>query len=365
MFSGNAKNQIEACRNCWMCRHVCPVGLATGKESQTPRGRALLLFYLLKGLDIEKDLAEDMYACCLCNACADWCETGYEPAVFVREARRNALVGDFVPSKAAEIVECALKNGGIFTGELSGALSKKFSQLPKEGEILLVLGENARHKKPDIALAAIKLFEEAGLSFTVLADEPFVGGAMYDLVGEVEEVKKVAESFAAAVMKTKASKIVAIDPTDARMLKQEYPKWGISLPEVETGTAFFARLLKDGDLKVTKKLGKKVTLHDPCRLARDLEETEPARDIITMIGGELSEMYLNKNNTRCCGGEVLNAHSPETAKIIAQNRIADAKRTGGEMMVTACPACADRFGEVGGEYVCDLILLLADACGVV
>jgi Fe-S oxidoreductase len=189
MFSENAKDQIEACRNCWMCRHVCPVGLATGKEAATPRGRALLLSYILKGFDVEKDAAEDMFACCLCNACADWCETGYEPAVFVREARTNAIVGDFVPEKVKGVVESALETGGLFDGRLSAGLSERLSALPEEGGILLVLGENARYKTPEIALAAIRLCEKT--AFSLRAERRTQGRRRGVRFGrEVEESRK-------------------------------------------------------------------------------------------------------------------------------------------------------------------------------
>ena len=43
MISQNAKKHADACRFCWMCRHLCPVGLATGKEINTPRAKGLLL----------------------------------------------------------------------------------------------------------------------------------------------------------------------------------------------------------------------------------------------------------------------------------------------------------------------------------
>lgn len=40
MFSEKSKKNADACRFCWMCRHLCPVQLVTGKETNTPRPRA-------------------------------------------------------------------------------------------------------------------------------------------------------------------------------------------------------------------------------------------------------------------------------------------------------------------------------------
>ena len=42
MFSEKSKKNADACRFCWMCRHLCPVQLVTGKETNTPRAKGLL-----------------------------------------------------------------------------------------------------------------------------------------------------------------------------------------------------------------------------------------------------------------------------------------------------------------------------------
>lgn len=357
MFSDNAKKQIDACRFCWMCRHVCPVGLATGKEATTPRGRAVLLKYILTGMNIEEEVAPDMFACCLCNACASWCETGFEPAVYIREARTEALVGDYVPAAVAPVVDRVLETGSIYAA--SNPVTGAF---PEKADVLLVLGETARAKRPDIVAAAISLLKKAGVNFTVLADEPPVGAMMFDLVGEINEVKSVAESFAEKAKATGAETIVLLDPADTRMIKQEYARWGISFGAVETITTYVAGLLEKGTLKVAKPYTGTVTFHDPCKLARDLEETEPARAILAATGATLKEMYLNRENTRCCGGEVLASHSESTTKLISQNRLDDAKRTKADFCITACPGCADMLGKDGGDFIKDIFVLLDSCC---
>ena len=39
MFSEKSKKNADACRFCWMCRHLCPVQLVTGKETNPPRAK--------------------------------------------------------------------------------------------------------------------------------------------------------------------------------------------------------------------------------------------------------------------------------------------------------------------------------------
>ena len=49
MISQNAMRHAEKCRFCFMCRHLCPVQLQTGKEINTPRAKGLVLSMVNKG----------------------------------------------------------------------------------------------------------------------------------------------------------------------------------------------------------------------------------------------------------------------------------------------------------------------------
>ena len=43
LISEKNKKTIDACRFCWMCRHICPIGNVTGRERNNARARALSL----------------------------------------------------------------------------------------------------------------------------------------------------------------------------------------------------------------------------------------------------------------------------------------------------------------------------------
>ena len=48
-FSSKCRETADACRFCWMCRHICPVGNTTGQERNTARARALSLSLVGRG----------------------------------------------------------------------------------------------------------------------------------------------------------------------------------------------------------------------------------------------------------------------------------------------------------------------------
>ena len=91
MYSQKAVKNADACRFCWMCRHLCPVQLVTGKEANTPRAKGLLVSMERRGQEkMDEDEAEVMYDCLLCEACTNDCATVYDPLIFIREGRTEA-----------------------------------------------------------------------------------------------------------------------------------------------------------------------------------------------------------------------------------------------------------------------------------
>lgn len=356
MLSDKSRKTVEACRFCWMCRHLCPVGLVTGRESNGPRAKALFISMQERGVELEKETALDMYECALCNACASNCETGYEPATFIRDARSALVAKSLVPEKVQKVIDHLLDTGSLYEADIAQELAN-FNN-PGCGKILVYAGAVAAIKAPEMLRAFLNLLGKAGVEYTLFTGGHSSASAEYDLLGSVQEVQSVCEDCAKAFNDTSADKIVVLDPADAVMFKQQYPIWGIKLnAAVETATAFVAALVKDSRLVPSKAEGK-VTYHDPSRLARDLDETECAREIIASMGYELCEMWQSRKLTRSCGGEVLATHSPELVRKMSLARLEDAKRTGAQLVVAACPQSAAELAEAGTMPVADVFTLL-------
>ncbi|MGI6669920.1 MAG: (Fe-S)-binding protein [Acetivibrionales bacterium] len=365
MFTERANDIIDACRFCWMCRHLCPVGLVTGNEGNTPRGRALLLSLDNRGVELPKDAYELIFQCALCSACTDDCVTGYDPPVFIREARTKAIVNDCVPANVLPVLERAME-GNISGKAVNEALVKKIRELDKKAEILLYMGNTASRDGAESTIALMNILEKANVKFTALEDEPDSGALLFDLMGPVEEVRNMAKACIDTIVSTGAKLIISIDPTYTCFFMRQCNEWNLMGDlKVVTATAFVADLIAQGRLKVGKLNNVSATFHDPCRLARDFEETQPARDIINAMGIELKEMFLNRNLTRCCGGPVLSRTYSKVADNMAKVRLEDAESTGTELMITACPCCTTNMSAHSTEKIkiADLFVLLNKALG--
>lgn len=370
MFSEKADKNAKSCRFCWMCRHLCPVGLVTGKETNSPRVKGLMVSLVERGYDYTAEMAADMYECCLCEACTNDCATGFEPPVFIREARTRAVVEGIAPPAVQKAIDDLLEKGNLYgrkpealglgyAGELKG--------LPAKAPVALHIGATIACKAPEIAVAAIRLLKKAGVDFCVIGGELQTGAELGDLMGFVDDVRIVARAAAAQVDATGAGTLVVLDPSNARMFVRECGEWGCApAAKVVTATSFFAGLVKSGKLKPEPLALGRVTFHDPCRLARDLDESQPSRDLVAAMGLDFKEMFLHGRMTKCCGGVILNNHSPQLTDLTSVGRWEDAARTGAKTVITACPGCHDVLGKKTpeGMKVEDIFVLLAKACGV-
>ncbi len=364
MFSNESCKNADACRYCWMCRHICPVAGSTGNEAWTPRARGLLVSMVERGTEFDASIAETMYKCSLCEACANDCVTGFKPSEYIREARTLAVANGFEPAGVTKAMKNLMEKNNIYGDTVNAEILELIDELPEKASILLYLGQTGTTRGFSTGKAMIQILKKADVDFTVLREEPVSGAFLNELMGYVGEVQQQAEKTAKAMLAVGAKTIVVLNPHDACIFKNQYMAWGL-LPgtEVITATAYLAKLIADGILQV-HKVKKTASFQDPCRLTRGLDETEPSREILNALGIELKELFLNKKMGRCCGGAVLNAHSPEVVESMVQTRKEDAVRIGSHCIITACPDCQNLMNNYGENTVeiIDLFELLNANC---
>jgi Fe-S oxidoreductase len=147
-------------------------------------------------------------------------------------------------------------------------------------------------------------------------------------------------------------------------------------------TQYLEGLIQSGKLKLRQEVPMTITYHDPCHLGRlgeswvhwegkivvnpterwrhEPKKTirkgthgvyEPPRNVLKSIPGiSLVEMNRIKEYTWCCGagGGVADAY-PDFNKWTAGERLKEAKDTGAEALVTACPWCIRSFKDAAKE----------------
>jgi Fe-S oxidoreductase len=129
--------------------------------------------------------------------------------------------------------------------------------------------------------------------------------------------------------------------------------------------------MQEGRVPVAKRLGLRVTFHDPCHLGRFNKGYEAPREILKLLGCELVEMARCRSNSFCCGagGGRIWIPDPVGAEKPAQNRMREAARIDGlQVFVVSCPKDLTMFedalktsGLEGKFVVRELIELVREA----
>ncbi len=331
MISQNAMRHAEKCRFCWMCRHLCPIQHQTGKELNTPRAKGLLLSMVnKKAQEFDQDMALAMYECVLCDACTNDCATGYQPPLFIREARSQAVSEELAPEAVMTLIDNALDSGNIY-----GTEKPSFAQ---DGtDVLVYVGDAAAFQAPQMAKNLLALLAKAGISAKVLEKEPSSGMMLADLMGYMQEVADQAAVCAEAINAVNLP-VVVLDSYDAEIFKQKYPEWGCEInTEVITATAYVAKLIEDGKLEAKAALNVKGACHDDDRLARTFHEFAPVRAMAKAAGYQVGEMFNHEKLAKSCGTCVSYGYMPEMITKVAGGRWADLCRTENSAMLVAGP----------------------------
>ena len=342
-FSPKGRATIDACRFCWMCRHICPIGRATGQERNTARARALTLSLAVRGAAEEtKELASSFYECALCGACSHDCATGWDPETFTLEARLSAAMDGKLPDGVARLLRNFAETGSVY-GKTEPL--KEMPGLGRQSGTLLLLGEDARAN--GLGAKAAELLERLGADFCVLPDEPSSGYSLWFLTGASAETKSVMERCAKALSGYR--RVVCYDPADLRVLRREYGAWGVALaPETVSFPAYLAELLGEAGLPAARGT-LSFTPQDSAALARSLGETEPVRRVLAACG-EVREMLLHGEETVLAGNLIMRAYMPAAMEAVARRRWSDAQSAGARALVTESPAeyCALRAVQPDG-----------------
>ena len=216
-----------------------------------------------------------------------------------------------------------------------------------------------------------RLFRVAGLDFGLLHEAERTAGNDVRRVGEEGLFESLAEHNLGAMAEAKQfDAIVTTDPHSYNTIRNEYPDFGDVAP-IRHYTSVLAELLESGRLTVTKPLGRRVTLHDPCHLGRLNGHYDEPRRVLELIGCELVDMPRCRDNSFCCGagGGRIWMPDPVGKEKPAENRMHEAASLGNlDAFVVCCPKDMTMFedarktsGHESDFVVQDLAELVAEA----
>jgi len=362
-FSWRNMLDFYTCTECGRCQDMCPAyesGLPLSpkliimnlRDNMMERGAALSISssngVLTKSLVGDVISEKTLWACTTCYACDQECPLFIDHILPIVDMRRSQVVEGLVEAELQDALANLGRYGNSFgkspraRARWSRKLKPKLKDARKEEvEYLWFVGDYASYSPSltDITKMTVDVYQKADLDFGILYEGENNSGNDVRRVGEEGLFELLVEKNIAVMEKSNFKSIVTTDPHTYNTLKNEYPTLN-GHQSVLHYSELLDQLITSGQLKFNKKLGHKVTYHDPCYLGRYNGVYEAPRRVIEASGCELVEMPRHGDRALCCGagGGRIWMEEGEVKERPSESRIREAVELEGvTAFVVACP----------------------------
>jgi Fe-S oxidoreductase len=353
-FEKYLNEALISCEKCHFCHNVCPI--VDTRITQGPFGINRAIYYGLKWNELNEEVRDLVYSCTTCGKCVAMCKKVSRalPLVEIFErAREFLLVEKMVgpmPEQAGALKNMHVRgnpwgNPSHERTKWAEGLNIPFASKGNHVDVLYFVGcassYDAQGQK--IAKNVSKILKKAGVKFGILENET-CSGHEAKRMGETGLFSYLSEANVEMFRDAGIQHIVTGDPHSFYSFTHEYPEQGNGR-KVQHYSQFLNEVIDRGELKLSKRVSKTVTYHDPCYLGRHSEIFEEPRDLIQKVPGiTFVEMENAKADSDCCGmgGGRMWMEPPEgllSSQSIAERRVQQALETGAEVLLTACPFC--------------------------
>ncbi len=375
----------EGDRYCLMCAQACPVRRVTKNEATSPHGWALLVASVQRGmLQWDTESVDTLYRCADAGNCQGNCATNRPLPYAIQAAREEVVRLGYAPA-SVKVVEAKLRAFGSPYGDATNDerrttnadsslvirldASSHPPRIPTNtrddasSSSVLFVGDAAYFLKPEIVPAAETLLNALGVNATRCAVGQSSGYLPYTL-GLWDTAREFAKSIVRDLESSGVTQVIALSPQDAHALKNVYAELGVNLPDGVNVSTLVDVLANAGEkLKIEPRAPQAYTFHDASQSIRLKHHALNARVLATQaFGAEPREMLFRESLAASIGtsGGLQYTH-PALAENLARTRIAEAKATGAEILVTDDPldaATLEKYAD--GMQVMNLYQLLAE-----
>lgn len=339
-------HNIFACQDCGKCSSACPVALA-GKPF-SPRAIANAI---VSGEIESSAVREDIWSCLTCGLCHDRCPSAVSFPDFIKDMRNTAPKGSGKGRFEA--------HEGFFQSLMRtmGARAlpvEHWKWLPDdirtdpESKVLFFGGcapyfdtffkNHLGIKTTNILADALRLLNFLDIHPAIMQNERCCG---HDLLwsGDREGFLKLARLNVELIGSSGIEEIVTACPECYRAISHDYPANGVA-PGFKVTHLFdlVEKEISKGAISF-KKLNKKITFQDPCRLSRHEGAAELPRRLLNRLDTRAFKEMRDRGPSSLCCGNCAWTGCDSFSKAMQVERLRQAKETGSDLLVTACPKC--------------------------
>ena len=374
---------LEVCSRCGVCTKACHVheSMPQAKYIAAYRGEIVRRIYkkyfksqgkLWPRLGEAKEwteaaldeLYEAAYSCTGCRRCMVYCPFGIDTQMIMSIAKLLLVGAHAEPEVLTLLADTSIQKGeslelfkeGFLQGikNLEEEVVKKWKieagttpiPVDVEGADLLYVALAGAHS----IIPAAAVFNAARENWTLSFFEAVNFGAF---VGDPTKTKLIMDRIINEARRLKVKEVCICEcGTAYRVMKQLSGKQPF---EVSSITEVHARYIREGRIKLDKsKIGKSVTYHDPCQIARNAGIIDEPRYILSHLTDDFRDMTPDPRYNWCCGGGGgLVAMGEETLDFRMKSsrvKVDQVRETSAEIVATACENCHTQLSNLNDHY---------------
>ncbi len=371
---------FSSCVHCGICAQSCPFYLETGDPKYTPILKLeplrlvweseFTLWGKIKGaLGLQQRVTDAMLAeweeliydsCSMCGRCSMVCPVGNDIQAMVRKSREGMVAAGHAPEGLAGAAVRAVKTGSpmglqwktlqvqIEHVQTSSGLTVPVDQAGVD--YLVMLSSMEVINFPEYLEAITKIFDHAGVTWT-LSTQCFEATNAGIQIGNKDIAALLVERVVDAAVTLGVKNVIspecghaytAIRWEGPNLIGRRYPFRVFHIIEV------MDQLRAQGRITTAGKELDRLSLHDPCNLARKSGVIQQQRNLMDLVAEQFVELPEHGRFQWCCGagGGVSSNERAEPLKLAAfKRKKAQIEAVEPERMVTMCATCRTQLEE--------------------
>lgn len=318
-----------------MCRHVCPVGNLTRRETLTPHGWAQLISLERRGLSTwNEETVDALYSCADCGNCRTHCVTSQPLPEAIAAARAEVVERQAAPPIVYEL-EARLREWE------NPHVREKPDPSDDKADVALFVGDDVHFLRPSVLEAALKLLAAVGVE-PALIGKGRNTGYLASSLGLPDLARNLAGANMDELKATGARRLLVLAPGDYFAFGQMYDeRLGISMPpdlEVTEVVPFLAVQLEAGALHLNKSDDSSPYAYvDPTHSVRVAGRHEaPRRLLSAVLQSPPKELFWRNERAYPSGNLALEFTQPGLSQALTESRLEDALKRGVQSVITEC-----------------------------
>jgi len=343
---------LSLCIKCTICYSACPAVLDErflGPATSTANYRFITDSRDEGCAERLKPMANNIWLCTQCNSCTLFCPKEVGCADALLEDRSLLVEAGNIPRTVKDVLESVYKyHNPMGTAQArrmdwaGGSNIEVFPTVSRADVLFFACCANAYDpRNQEITRHMSRIFKQLGVDFMMLGSEEWCCGDHMLRMGEKGLFEELAQHNMSMFKKLRVEKIVTLSPHCYNTFKNDKPYKDAGF-NVEHYTQFLSRAIKEGKMKLTKAVRRKVAYHDPCFLGKRNNIYDQPREILRSIDRlELVEFGRTRQSSFCCGGGAGRVWTEEAQieKRPSVDRIKEALKLGVDTIAVACPYC--------------------------